>query len=127
MVVDELPKYVILKGTSKKDSLNAVSEGSVIYNFEDVTSFKDSEFSLTDISLTCNLDGSYQTIVYSSFLGLKGSIYNMSLYMMPLKDLTNDQINELFDENVNNQEIMDFLKENGYSRTTNKIRVLKKN
>lgn len=47
--------------------------------------------------------------------------------MMPLKDLTNDQINELFDENVNNQEIMDFLKENGYSRTTNKIRVLKKN
>lgn len=127
LVVDELPKYVILKGTSKKDSLNAVSEGSVIYNFEDVTSFKDSEFSLTDISLTCNLDGSYQTIVYSSFLGLKGSIYNMSLYMMPLKDLTNDQINELFDENVNNQEIMDFLKENGYSRTTNKIRVLKKN
>ena len=127
MVVDELPKYVILKGTSKKDSLNTVSEGSVIYNFEDVTSFKDSEFSLTDISLTCNLDGSYQTIVYSSFLGLKGSIYNMSLYMMPLKDLTNDQINELFDENVNNQEIMDFLKENGYSRTTNKIRVLKKN
>lgn len=126
LIVDELPSYIILKGSNVKENWNNISEGSLIYSFNDVVSFRDSDFSMTDISLICNRDGSYQTIIYSSYLGLKGSIYNMSLFMKPLSELTKEEMSELIDEYKNDQEIMSFLEDNNF-KSTNKIRVLKKN
>ena len=93
--IDNIPKYLLLNGT-EDEYIDAIPNGSVQYAFNDITSLNDIDLSLTKVSLVCNKDGSYNTILYNTYLGITGNIYNDDMYMIPVQDLTQEEVNELF-------------------------------
>lgn len=108
---------------------DSISIGSIQYSFRDVITLNDDDVSETEASITCNKDGSYQTILYRTYLGLKGSIYNDNLYIVPIDDLTKEELNELIEEHKDNTNVMSVLKARGYYNddySINKTRVLVK-
>ena len=102
--IDNIPKYLLLNGT-EDEYIDAIPNGSVQYAFNDITSLNDSDLSLTKVSLVCNKDGSYNTILYNTYIGITGNIYNDDMYMIPVQDLTKEEINELFNEYQSNNKI----------------------
>lgn len=123
--IDNIPKYLLLNGT-EDEYIDAIPNGSVQYAFNDITSLNDSDLSLTKVSLICNKDGSYNTILYNTYLGITGNIYNDDMYMIPVQDLTKEEINELFKEYQDNESIINILNNNGIYQSNNKIKVLNK-
>lgn len=127
--INDIPKYLVLKG-SQMERNDSISIGSIQYSFRDVITLNDDDVSETEASITCNKDGSYQTILYRTYLGLKGSIYNDNLYIVPIDDLTKEELNELIEEHKDNTNVMSVLKARGYYNddySINKTRVLVKN
>lgn len=123
--IDNIPKYLLLNGT-EDEYIDAIPNGSVQYAFNDITSLNDNDLSLTKVSLVCNKDGSYNTILYNTYLGITGNIYNDDMYMIPVQDLTKEEINELFNEYQDNESIIYILNNNGIYKSNNKIKVLNK-
>ena len=128
--VDSIPKYLLLKG-STEDKVENVSCGSIQYSFRDAVTISDSDVSASSVSVVCNKDGSYQTILYRTSLGIMGAIYNDDIFMVPLDNLSKQEINELIEQYKDNDTIMDILSLEGYhyddSYTLNKTKVLKLN
>lgn len=123
--IDNIPKYLLLNGT-EDEYIDAIPNGSVQYAFNDITSLNDSDLSLTKVSLVCNKDGSYNTILYNTYIGITGNIYNDDMYMIPVQDLTKEEVNELFNEYQDNESIIYILNNNGIYQSNNKIKVLNK-
>ena len=100
----------------------------VLYN---AVTISDSDVSASSVSVVCNKDGSYQTILYRTSLGIMGAIYNDDIFMVPLDNLSKQEINELIEQYKDNDTIMDILSLEGYhyddSYTLNKTKVLKLN
>ena len=128
--INDLPKYLVLKGSQleKKDN---ISIGSIQYSFRDVITLNDNNVSETEASIVCNKDGSYQITLYRSYLGLSGSIYNDNLYIVPIDDLSQEELNDLIEEQKYNNNVMDALKARGYYKddnySVNKTKLLIKN
>lgn len=123
--IDNIPKYLLLKGT-EDEYIDTIPNGSVQYAFNDITSLNDNDSSLTKVSLVCNKDGSYNTILYNTYLGINGNIYNDDMYMIPIQDLTQEEANELFKEYQDNESIISILNDNGIYQSNNKVKVLNK-
>ena len=123
--LDNIPKYLLLKGT-EDEYIDTIPNGSVQYAFNDITSLNDSDFSLTKVSLVCNKDGSYNTILYNTYLDITGNIYNDSMYMIPVQDLTQEEVNELYKEYQDNENIINILNDNGIYQSNIKVKVLSK-
>lgn len=93
----ELPKYILLKGSYLEAIGVLFNSNSVQYEFfgteENLSSPTDSA---TDISFYYDNDGIYYTRIWKTNTNVvKGFITNDNLYIVPLSDLTKEELEEL--------------------------------
>lgn len=99
----KLPNYILLKGT-KGEVLIPEYSSTIEYEFNDVIS--GISYDNTNVVLTYNGDGSYNILLYRTYLGLKGKLTNTNLYIEPLEDLTKEELKCLEEEHQNYEEML---------------------
>lgn len=107
---DNIPKYILLKGTQADGMMTLANSNSVQYEFGDI--FEDNyipRFEETDVSMNYNGDGYYYITVWRSYCGIVGRFTNDNLYIKPLYDLTREELEELMYELKDNQDMLEKL------------------
>ena len=113
----ELPKYILLRGTSSDIIIPEYSE-TIQYQFNDITSGH--SFDNTNVVMTYIGDGYYSILLYKTYLGIKGKLSNDNLYIVPLSDLTQEELEELINELKDNQDMLDKLLSYDYTKPKTK-------
>ena len=113
----ELPKYILLRGTSSDIIIPEYSE-TIQYQFNDITSGH--SFDNTNVVMTYIGDGYYSILLYRTYLGIKGKLSNDNLYIVPLSDLTQEELEELINELKDNQDMLDKLLSYNYTKPKTK-------
>ncbi len=93
----ELPKYILMRGSSLEAIGSLSNSNSVQYEFFGVEdNLLSPTDSATDISFYHDNDGVYHTRIWRTDTNvIRGFLTNDNLYIVPLSDLTKDEVEEL--------------------------------
>ena len=107
----------MLQTTSSDIIIPEYSE-TIQYQFNDITSGH--SFDNTNVVMTYIGDGYYSILLYRTYLGIKGKLSNDNLYIVPLSDLTQEELEELTNELKDNQDMLDKLLSYDYTKPKTK-------